>query len=45
VIKIRIESRIGPAQVDFVKDAGGRVTGLLLHQGGMDLPAKKIRTP
>jgi CubicO group peptidase (beta-lactamase class C family) len=37
--------KVVDAQVDFVKDAGGRVTGLLLHQGGMDLPAKKIRTP
>jgi CubicO group peptidase (beta-lactamase class C family)/uncharacterized protein YneR len=33
------------AQVDFVRDATGRVTGLVLHQGGMDLPAKKIKTP
>ena len=33
------------AQVDFVLDAAGRVTGLVLHQGGQDLPAKKIRTP
>lgn len=29
------------AQIDFVKDASGRVTGLVLHQGGQDLPAKK----
>jgi hypothetical protein len=33
------------AQVDFVKDASGRVTGLVLHQGGMDLPAKKVKAP
>jgi CubicO group peptidase (beta-lactamase class C family) len=33
------------AQVDFVIDASGRATGLVLHQGGTDLPAKKIRTP
>ena len=37
--------KIVDAQVDFVKDASGRVTGLVLHQGGQDLPAKKIRTP
>lgn len=37
--------KVVDAQVDFVKDASGRVTGLLLHQGGQDLPAKKIRTP
>jgi hypothetical protein len=33
------------AQVDFISDSSGRVTGLLLHQGGQDLPAKKIRMP
>jgi len=37
--------KVVDAQVDFVKDASGRVTGLLLHQGGQDLPARKIRTP
>ena len=37
--------KVVDAQVDFVKDAGGRVTGLVLRQGGMDLPAKRIRTP
>jgi len=33
------------AQVDFVLDPAGKATGLVLHQGGQDLPAKKIRTP
>jgi CubicO group peptidase (beta-lactamase class C family) len=33
------------AQVDFVKDAAGRVTGLVVHQGGQDLPGKKIKQP
>ncbi len=37
--------KVTDAQVDFVKDAGGRVTGLVLHQGGMDLPAKKVKAP
>jgi CubicO group peptidase (beta-lactamase class C family)/uncharacterized protein YneR len=37
--------KVVDAQVDFVKDASGRVTGLVLHQGGMDLPAKKIKAP
>ena len=37
--------KVADAQVDFVKDASGRVTGLVLHQGGMDLPAKKVKTP
>ena len=37
--------KVVDAQVDFIVDAAGRVTGLVLHQGGRDLPAKKIRTP
>jgi CubicO group peptidase (beta-lactamase class C family) len=37
--------KVVDAQVDFVLDASGRVTGLVLHQGGQDLPAKKIRRP
>ena len=31
------------AQITFVKDASGAVTGLVLHQGGRDMPAKKIK--
>lgn len=31
------------AQVDFVRDAAGAVTGLVLHQGGRDVPGKKIK--
>ena len=31
------------AQIDFVKDAQEKVTGLVLHQGGRDIPAKKIK--
>ena len=30
------------AEIDFVKDAGGAVTGLILHQGGHDTPAKRV---
>ena len=37
--------KVVDAQVDFVLDASGRVTGLVLHQGGQDLPAKKVRVP
>lgn len=37
--------KVVDAQIDFVLDAEGRVTGLVLHQGGRNLPAKKIRTP
>jgi hypothetical protein len=31
------------AQVEFVKDAAGKVTGLILTQGGRTMPAKKIK--
>jgi D-alanyl-D-alanine carboxypeptidase len=37
--------KVVDAQVEFVMDAAGRVTGLVLHQGGQDLPAKKIKRP
>lgn len=30
------------AQITFVKDAQGKVTALILHQHGRDLPAKKL---
>jgi CubicO group peptidase (beta-lactamase class C family) len=33
------------AVVDFTLDASGAVTGLVLHQGGQDLPARKVKTP
>ncbi len=33
------------AQVEFVKDASGEVTGLVLNQGGRTMPAKKVKTP
>jgi len=32
-------------QVDFLLDAAGKVTGLVVHQGGLGLPAKRIRLP
>ncbi len=31
------------AQVTFVKDGSGRITQLILHQGGRDVPAPKIK--
>jgi len=34
--------KVTDAQVTFVKDSGGRVHQLVLHQGGRDIPAKKI---
>ena len=35
--------KIVDAQISFVKDAAGVVTGLILHQGGRDMPGKKLR--
>jgi D-alanyl-D-alanine carboxypeptidase len=37
--------KVVDAQVDFTIGVSGRATGLVLHQGGQDLPAKKIKTP
>jgi hypothetical protein len=31
------------AQITFVKDASGAVTQLVLHQGGRDIPGKKVK--
>ncbi len=31
------------AKVTFVKDDKGEVTGLVIHQGGRDMPAKKVK--
>jgi hypothetical protein len=35
--------KVVDARITFVKDASGAVTQLVLHQGGRDMPAKKIR--
>ena len=35
--------KVTDAQLTFVKDASGKVTGLVLHQGGRDVPGKKIK--
>jgi CubicO group peptidase (beta-lactamase class C family) len=35
--------RIVDAQISFTKDAGNQVTGLILHQGGRNIPGKKIK--
>ena len=39
--------KVVDAQIEFVKDAGGAVTALILHQGGRDQKAPRIsdRTP
>lgn len=31
------------ARISFTKDAGGKVSGAVLHQGGRDAPAKKVK--
>ena len=35
--------KVVDAQISFVKNADGAVTSLVLHQGGRDMPAKKIK--
>ncbi len=35
--------RVVDAQITFEKDASGRVTGLILHQGGRNIPARRIK--
>ncbi len=34
--------KVVDAQIEFVKDAGGKVTALVLHQGGRDMKAARI---
>jgi CubicO group peptidase (beta-lactamase class C family) len=34
--------KVVDAQLSFVQNSSGQVTGLVLHQGGRDVPAKKI---
>jgi hypothetical protein len=34
--------KVVDAQIEFVKDAGGAVTALILHQGGRDQKAPRI---
>ena len=35
--------RVVDAQISFTKDDSGAVTGLILHQGGANQPARKVR--
>ncbi|MCB2230423.1 serine hydrolase [bacterium] len=35
--------RVVEAQISFVRDDAGKVTSLILHQNGRDMPAEKIR--
>jgi CubicO group peptidase (beta-lactamase class C family) len=35
--------KVVDAQITFVKDASGAVTQLILHQGGRDVPGKKVK--
>jgi D-alanyl-D-alanine-carboxypeptidase/D-alanyl-D-alanine-endopeptidase len=37
--------KVVAARVTFKRDAAGKVTGLILHQNGRDLPAKKTQQP
>ncbi len=35
--------KVVDAQLEFTKDSSGKVTQMILHQGGRDMPAKKIK--
>jgi CubicO group peptidase (beta-lactamase class C family) len=35
--------KVVDAQITFIKDENGKVTSLILHQGGQDMPAEKIK--
>ena len=35
--------KVVDAQITFTKDASGAVSGLILHQNGLDQKAKKVR--
>jgi len=35
--------KVVDAQIEFVKDSSGKVTGLILYQGGQKLQAKKVK--
>lgn len=35
--------KVVDAQLEFTKDASGKVTQVILHQGGRDMPAKKLK--
>jgi CubicO group peptidase (beta-lactamase class C family) len=35
--------KVVDAQIEFVKDASGKVTGLIIYQGGQKLQAKKVK--
>jgi hypothetical protein len=35
--------KVTDAQITFVRDAQGGVPQLILHQGGRDVPAKRVR--
>jgi hypothetical protein len=35
--------KVTDAQITFVKDGKGNVTGLVLHQGGQNIPGRKVK--
>jgi hypothetical protein len=32
-----------PVQITFQRDAGGNTTGLVIHQGGQEIQAAKVK--
>lgn len=41
--KVKFFLKVTDAQITFMKDENGKFTQLILHQGGQDIPAKKIK--
>jgi D-alanyl-D-alanine-carboxypeptidase/D-alanyl-D-alanine-endopeptidase len=35
--------KVVDAQLDFERGPDGKATGLVLHQGGRDMPGKRVR--
>lgn len=35
--------KVVDAQIEFIKDTSGKIASLILHQGGRDLPGKRIK--
>jgi hypothetical protein len=35
--------KVVEAKIEFLKDSNGKVTELILHQGGRDIPGEKIK--
>ena len=41
-IEIEIDGQVVDAEIEFFEDEQGNITKMMLHQGGQDLPGKKL---